>query len=391
MKDALSGIKVLDFSTLLPGPYGSMLLQGMGAQVTRVEAPSRPDLVRALKPEDASGHSAAHSYLNRGKHSIAIDLKHEQAQSVVRDLVRQSDVVIEQFRPGVMDRLGLGYETLSQWNPKLIFCSITGYGQDGPFKDRAGHDINYLALSGIADYSRRRGQAPVPFGVQVADVAGGAHHAVMAILAAIIKRQRTQTGEHLDISMTDCAVSMNAMFGAALLANEEVGAETNVLNGGAFYDYYETRDARYMSVGSLEPQFFQVLCKTLNMLDVIHLAGSQKHEDRLQFKERMKQAFLTETFEVWRERFAGLDCCVEPVLTLREALDSELSGARNWVAEVPCSETEGSVKQLNHPISKSVGQATTGGRIGADTDSVLLALGYDQARIDQLKQGKAVK
>jgi len=213
----LNGLKVLDFSTLLPGPYASLMMADMGAEVLRVESPTRPDLVRALPPKDASGESAAHSYLNRGKKVIALDLKKPEAIEIVKQLVSEYDIVLEQFRPGVMSRLGLGYEQLKAINPKLIYCSITGYGQSGPFKDRAGHDINYLALSGVADYSRRRGEKPVPQGVQIADIAGGSHHAVMAILAAVIKRNNLNEGQYLDISMTDCAFSLNAMFGAGFL------------------------------------------------------------------------------------------------------------------------------------------------------------------------------
>ncbi len=161
---------------------------------------------------DITGNSAAHSYLNRNKKAIALDLKSPDAKSIIHKLLAEYDVVVEQFRPGVMARLGLDYETLKKINPNLIYCSITGYGQTGPLKDRAGHDINYLALSGVADYSRRKGERPVPQGVQIADIAGGSHHAVMAVLAAVIERSQTGEGQHLDISMTDCAFSMNAMF-----------------------------------------------------------------------------------------------------------------------------------------------------------------------------------
>ncbi|MFT7111188.1 MAG: alpha-methylacyl-CoA racemase, partial [Psychrobacter glaciei] len=220
MDQPLSSLKVLDFSTLLPGPYATLMMADMGAQVLRIESPTRPDLVRALPPMDISGHSAAHSYLNRNKKAMALDLKNPEALGIIHALIAEYDVVVEQFRPGVMARLGLDYPSLKKINPKLIYCSITGYGQTGPLKDRAGHDINYLALSGIADYSRRKNQKPVPQAVQIADIAGGSHHAVMGVLAAVIQRSQTGEGQHLDISMTDCAFSLNAMFASGMLGGE---------------------------------------------------------------------------------------------------------------------------------------------------------------------------
>ena len=219
-----------------------------------------------------------------------------------------------------MGRLGLDYATLKEINPKLIYCSITGYGQTGELKDRAGHDINYLALAGIADYSRRAGERPVPQAVQIADIAGGSHHAVMGILAAVIERSNTQVGQHVDISMTDCAFSLNAMFGAGFLGGQlEPNAEGTMLNGGSFYDYYETQDGRYMSVGSLEPQFLMQLCDALKVKDLIHKAGSKKPEDIAQFKHALDLAFKSQPFQHWCDVFAKLDCCVEPVLSFAEA------------------------------------------------------------------------
>src|SRR5690606_25413935 len=238
MQGPLSSLKILDFSTLLPGPFASMLLADMGAEVLRVESPSRMDLVRLLPPHD-QGVSASHAYLNRNKRSIALDLKQPAALEVVRQLLQEHDILIEQFRPGVMDKLGLGYQALKAINPRLIYVSITGYGQTGPYKERAGHDINYLALSGLASYTGRRESGPLPLGVQVADIAGGSHHAVMGLLAAVIQRQQTGEGQHVDISMSDCAFSLHALAGAGYLASGvEPDMENQALNGGSFYDYY---------------------------------------------------------------------------------------------------------------------------------------------------------
>ena len=223
MLGPLASLKVLDFSTLLPGPFASLLLADMGAEVLRIESPTRMDLLRVLPPHD-QGVSASHAYLNRNKRSLALDLKQPEALEVIKQLLQDYDIVLEQFRPGVMERLGLGYEALKAINPKLIYVSITGYGQTGPYKDRAGHDINYLALAGLASYTGRAESGPLPLGMQVADVAGGSLHGVIGLLAAVIARQQTGLGQHLDVSMTDCAFSLNAMAGAGYLAcGEEAG------------------------------------------------------------------------------------------------------------------------------------------------------------------------
>jgi alpha-methylacyl-CoA racemase len=193
MTGPLASLKVLDFSTLLPGPFASLMLADMGAEVLRIESPTRMDLLRVLPPHD-QGTSASHAYLNRNKRSLALDLKQAAAVEIVHALVKDYDIVLEQFRPGVMERLGLGYEALKAINPRLIYVSITGYGQTGPYKDRAGHDINYLALAGVASYTGRRDSGPLPLGVQLADVGGGSLHAVVGLLAAVVARQSSGVG-----------------------------------------------------------------------------------------------------------------------------------------------------------------------------------------------------
>jgi alpha-methylacyl-CoA racemase len=391
MAQPLCSLKVLDFSTLLPGPYATLMLADMGAQVLRIESPTRPDLVRALPPMDATGHSAAHSYLNRNKKAIALDLKKPESKEIIQALLAEYDVVVEQFRPGVMARLGLDYEALKAINPKIIYCSITGYGQTGELKDRAGHDINYLALSGVADYSRRKNEKPVPQAVQIADIAGGSHHAVMGVLAAVIQRSQTGKGQHLDISMTDCAFSLNAMFASGMLGGGlEPSAETTMLNGGSFYDYYETADGRYMSVGSLEPQFLMQLCDALQVKHLIGKAGSKKPEDIAEFKLAISDAMQAQSFEHWINVFAKLDCCVEPVLTLKEASEQPHAVDRNWLSQVDVKGGE-TLTQLSNPIYKPSNIKNTGGAIGADTLQVLINSGFTQQAIDEFKSKKVIK
>ncbi|WP_220815604.1 CaiB/BaiF CoA transferase family protein [Pseudomonas paralcaligenes] len=390
MKGPLSSLKVLDFSTLLPGPFASLLLADMGAEVLRIESPSRTDLVRVLPPH-VDGVSTSHAYLNRNKRCLALDLKQPEALEVVRRLVREYDIVLEQFRPGVMDKLGLGYEALKAINPGLIYVSITGYGQTGPYKDRAGHDLNYLALSGLASYTGRRDSGPLPLGVQVADIAGGSLHGVIGLLAAVIARQGSGQGQRVDISMTDCAFSLHAMAGAGFLAGGvEPAMENQVLNGGSFYDYYRTRDGRWLSVGSLEPQFMQRFCATLGRPELAALGLSAKDQDRL--KREIAIEVEKHDLAEWQQRFAEVDACVEPVLSLAEAVEHPQLAVRGVVTEVP-REGRPAQRQIACPIRFSEGLEPPrhiGAAVGAHNDEVLRELGYDEEEIARLKAGKVL-
>ena len=333
MAAPLANLKILDFSTLLPGPYATMMLADMGAEVLRIEAPDRVDLAKVMPPFDGK-FSTTFSYLGRGKRTLQLNLKQPESVERVKQLVQDYDIVVEQFRPGVMDRLGIGYEVLKAINPKLIYCAITGYGQTGPYKDRAGHDINYLAISGVASHCGRADSGPPPMGIQIADVAGGSHHAVMGILAAVIKRQETGEGAFIDISMTDAAFALNAMAGAAALAGgQPQKPESGMLNGGTFYDYYQTRDGRWLSVGSLEPQFSSRLCDTLELGELKSNALSQKPEHQQELKAAIKQKIAERSLAEWREVFADVDACVEPVLTIEEAAEHPQLKARGMVVE----------------------------------------------------------
>ena len=390
MLGPLASLKVLDFSTLLPGPFASLLLADMGAEVLRIESPTRMDLLRVLPPHD-QGVSASHAYLNRNKRSLALDLKQPEALEVIRSLLQDYDIVLEQFRPGVMERLGLGYEALKAINPKLIYVSITGYGQTGPYKDRAGHDINYLALSGVASYTGRADSGPLPLGMQVADVAGGSLHGVIGLLAAVIARQQTGQGQHLDVSMTDCSFSLNALAGAGYLAcGVEPGPEDQVLNGGSFYDYYRSRDGRWLSVGSLEPAFMKQLCTALGLEELAGLGLSAAHQQQL--KAALKVEFEKYDFAELCALFAELDACVEPVLSLGEALRHPQLQARELVTDVPRG--DGSTQaQMACPLKFSDGLPEPkhiGAALGQHTDQVLGELGFSIEQIEQLRRAKVI-
>lgn len=379
----LAGLKILDFSTLLPGPYASQILADLGATVLRIESPTRPDLVHALPPFIGRA-SSANASLNRNKRSLALNLKHPLASRIIERLLEDYDIVIEQFRPGVMSRLGLGYNQLKHFRPDIIYCSITGYGQTGPMKDRAGHDINYLAVSGLASYSGRSDTGPVLSGTQIADIAGGSHHAVMGILAAVIHRTASGSGQHIDISMTDAALSLTTIVGATALAGgktPELGTE--MLNGGIFYDYYRTADGRYLSVGGLEPQFYSAMLELMDLDEWIPRASDYNPQNQARLKAALKTAFAGKSAGEWLELFACADVCVELVQTIDEAHRSELFLQRGMFVELPTGNGN-TVTQVASAIAMSETPASyrsIGPLPGRDSKLVLSELGYSDQEI----------
>ncbi|WP_197032314.1 CaiB/BaiF CoA transferase family protein [Bacillus sp. UNC41MFS5] len=383
----LNGLKVLDFTTLLPGPFAAMMLADMGADVIKVESPERVDLTKYVPPMDG-GVSALFGQLQRSKRSLALDLKQTEAREIVYQLVQKYDIVIEQFRPGIMDKLGIGYEKLKEINPSVIYCSITGYGQTGPLRNRAGHDNNYLALAGIASYSSRENEAPVPTGIQVADLAGGSQPSVIGILAAVYHREKTGEGQYVDISMTDAVFSLNAMYGSGYLAGgREPEPESEMLNGGSFYDYYETIDHRYLSVGSLEPQFQARLCTLIGDSNLVKLSSSQKLEDQHAFKRILAEEIKKKTFEEWLTILGDdFDGCVEPVLKFSEAVNHSQIKERNLVVSVPKPQG-GTQKQIAFPIKFSTQSAEyrfTGVETGTHTEEILAEAGFDSHMFEAL-------
>ncbi len=392
MPGPLASLKVLDFTTLLPGPYATMVLADLGADVVRVEAPHRPDLMRLAPPFDGDV-SAGHALVNRSKRSVALDLKHPEAAGVVRRLVRGYDVVLEGFRPGVMDRLGVGYAALSAVNPRLIYGSITGYGQTGPHAQRAGHDLNYLALSGVMSYTGRAGQGPAPLGLQVADV-GGAMGAVAGLLAAVVHRYETGQGQHLDLSLLDAAIALSAFPASRYLAaGQQPGYETDPLAGGSFYDFYQTLDGRYLAVGSLEPRFWQGFCEVLGRPDLIE-RGLNVWDPETQrcLKAELRETIAGRTLAAWMDRFAGQDVCVEPVLTLEEMAAHPQVDARQMIVEVPRADGTAQ-RQVASPFrfSKTApAYAHIGLPLGAHTEAVLAEAGFSRREIDALRAGGAL-
>lgn len=381
----LSSLHVLDFTTLLPGPFATMLLADLGADVVRVEAPDRPDLARFLPPFDGDV-SAWHSLLNRNKRSISLDLKQPAAVEVVKRLVQRYDIVVEQFRPGVMDRLGVGYETLRACNPRLIYCAITGYGQTGPYRDRAGHDLNFLALAGILSHTGRADSGPPGLGVQVADI-GGSFGAITGILATVIQRQFAGVGQMVDVSMFDLALAWNGLAAAEYLASDEnPGYESGLLNGGTLYDTYRTADGRYLAVASLEDKFWRGFCQAIERLDLVDRGIFGPAAGQPGLKDEIAATIAQRTLAEWQAIFAPLDVCVEPVLTVEEALAHPHTAARGLVVETPRGDGTAQ-RQVAQPLRFSASQPAyrhTGTQSGQHTAEVLAQAGFDDTEIAAL-------
>lgn len=389
MSETLSSLKVLDFTTLLPGPYATMCLGDMGADVLRIVSGSRPDLVNFIPPlvPDIK-YSAAAAQLNRNKKVMALNLKDDRAIEIIHKLISSYDIIFEQFRPGVMAKFGLDYQSLLAVNPSIIYCSLTGYGQTGPMRDRAGHDINYIARSGIASYSGRKDSGPSLMGMQIADVAAGSNNSIIGILAAVIHRQTTGQGQHIDISMTDGMIAFNALFGAGFLVdNNNPAFEESLLNGGTLYDYYKTKDDQYISFGGLEPQFFSNFCDVINRPDLKEEGVAPKNLN--QIKKEIKDIFLTKTKDEWMAAFNQTDACIEPVMSLSEVFADNLVNERKMVVEVPLPNGQ-KIKQIANPIkfSKTPQSYKFSGvpvQMG-HTQEVLKEIGYTEEEIDAFEK-----
>ena len=385
---ALDGYRILDFTTLLPGPYATMTLADMGAEVLKVSSKDKYDLVVNWPPViEGAQVTGTQAWLGRGKKTIHLNLKKPKAVEAVKKLVLKYDIVVEQFRPGVMNKLGVGYDQLREVNPRLIYCAITGYGQDGPFAMRAGHDINYLSRSGIASSAGRREGGPSLYNFQIADVAGGSMNAVSSILAAIIYRERTGEGQFIDVSMQDSIIPFNSMDGAAYFAGGPMPARENgLLNGGGIYDFYETADGKYMSVGSLEPKFFAALCDGMGHPE--WRDGKILRTKPEMVKEVFRSVFKTRTRDEWTEVFRDLDACVEPVMDLEEVSNDEHLVRRGMWPEVEVPLTDHiSVRQMGCPMHLSKcppAYRHAGYPEGFHTEEILSSLGYSQEEIKEL-------
>jgi alpha-methylacyl-CoA racemase len=390
----LAGVRVLDLSRLLPGGFCSLLLADFGAEVLKVEDTGLGDYIRWSPPyyegAEGSASSALFLALNRGKRSVRVDLKQEAGREVLLRLVREHDVLLESFRPGVLERLGVGYERLREENPGLVYCAVTGYGQDGPLRDRPGHDMNYLGLVGLLGLSGEPGGAPVQSAGQIADVGGGALMAAFGILAALRERDRTGDGQLVDVSMADGALSWLALVAARQLCDggrpERGGLE--LAGGLVCYRPYACRDG-YVTLGALEPKFWAAFCRGVGREDLVEqqfaAPGTGTHAE-------VERIFLERTREEWTAFADAHPCCLEPVLELDEALTSDHVRARGMVVALD-QPGAGPVRQLGVPVkmSRTPGRVDgPGPALGEHTHAVLRAAGYAEEEIAALEESGAV-
>jgi crotonobetainyl-CoA:carnitine CoA-transferase CaiB-like acyl-CoA transferase len=320
----LAGIRVLDLTRLLPGAYCTQVLADMGADVIKIEEPGRGDYMRWMPPL-VDGQSVLFAALNRGKRSVVLDLKTERGRDALLRLVDTSAVLLEGNRPGVMDRLGLGWDVLHARNKRLVMCSITGYGQNGPYAQRAGHDLNYMAISGALALNGPRDGAPIPLSVQVADVGGGALQAAVGILGAVVAVGRGAVGTWIDVSMTDGAIGFMTLVFAARGAGERIGRSDQRLAGRyPCYRVYACKDGGFYSVGALEPKFWNALCAALGRPDLVE----QQYSESIDVQRTVEEIFGTRTRDEWREVLSGVDACCEPVLDVDEVATHPQVAAR---------------------------------------------------------------
>jgi alpha-methylacyl-CoA racemase len=380
MSQALAGLKVLDLTMNLPGPYMTWLLAVMGAEVVKVENPVGGDYARMLGGVKDPPFFAA---VNRNKRSLGLNLKHTEGKQLFLKLLDKYDVLVEGFRPGTMERLGLDFKAVSAANPRLIYVSITGYGHDGPYRLRAGHDLNYLSLAGIIGMTgTRQGVLAIP-GVQIADVAGGSLMALAGLLAAIIQRDRTGRGQFVDAAMFDGALSLATMvFGAVQTGLESAEAGQMLLTGRfPCYGLYKTKDGKYMSLGALEFKFWENFCTAVNREDLLaeQFGGSEVIAE-------VQQIFASRTRNDWADQLKDSDACCEPVLSLEEAAASPLVEARNMITR----SSDGS-RYLASPIKLSdspTADDVPAPALGEHTSEILKRLGLSDDDLASLvKQG----
>ena len=383
----LAGVRVLDLTRLLPGPVASLILADLGATVDKVEDPQGGDYARISGPQLA-GHSGLFHTLARGKRSLVLDLKKADGAGVLRKLAARYDVVFEQFRPGVLDRLGVGHDVLMTDNPRLVVCALTGYGQTGPLKDRAGHDVNYMARAGLLGLQGPSDGPPQLPAFQVADVSGGLWCAI-AILAALRQRDLTGKGSVLDIAMSDCV----ALFALPTLANLLIGGELpkrgqEMLNGGiAVYDTYQTKDHEAVALGALEPKFFRIFCEKNQLEADFMLLAPGAHQAEL--KRRFAEVFRAKTRAEWEQFARENDCCLEPVLRPDELLSDPHLLARKLFLE--CRTDEGTVRSSRTPVTPENMPVRPPPTSGEHTDAILREAGFDDGEIARLRQAAVIR
>jgi crotonobetainyl-CoA:carnitine CoA-transferase CaiB-like acyl-CoA transferase len=373
----LDRVRVLDLSRLFPGPYCSRILADFGAEVIKIEQPDGGDWVRYVPPL-VNGEGALFQALNQGKKSLTLNLKSDEGRAILLRLVETTDVLLESFRPGVMERLGVGYERLSEANARLIYCSLSGYGQDGPYRERPGHDLNCIGLTGLLDLTGMRGGPPTIPGVPIADL-NGALWAAFGILLALMAQEQTGQGQRVDSSLLGGAMACMPMAVAHLLAGQPVERGGSTLTGGLVcYNVYETQDGKYVTLAALESQFWTAFCKAVGRDDLVPQQFTPAVIGEPVYDE-LRALFRTRTRQEWVETMVGVDTCFEPVYDLEEALASAPVRALEMVSGYG----------LLPPVrlsAQSVRPMVPTPALGEHTATLLVELGYDVATIENLRE-----
>jgi crotonobetainyl-CoA:carnitine CoA-transferase CaiB-like acyl-CoA transferase len=387
----LDGERVLDLSRLLPGPYCSMLLADMGAEVVKVEEPGIGDYIRASAPF-IKGESSGYLVLNRNKKSLSLNLKNDEGRKIFYKLAEESDILLEGFRPGVTERLGIDYESIKEANDRIIYVSLTGYGQNGPYKKVIGHDINYQALAGILSLTGSSGGTIDLPGIQIGDIAGGMF-AALGILSSIITRDKTGKGQWVDVAMLDGLISWLTIHAGVFFAEKRVRPRGEGKLWGRYgcYQVYETKDRKYISIGALEQKFWKNLCIKLERPDLIDHQFDEG-EKRVEILSFLKDTFLSRTRAEWIDQFKDADICFSPVHDLKEVFSDPHARSREMVTGINHPRC-GTIKQIGFPIKFSgvtQNEMEPPALLGQHTEEILLDLGYSRKKILELRANKTI-
>jgi len=383
-KGPLTGIRILDLTQLYPGPLATMMLADMGADVVRLEHPSRPDNIHILPPFIGE-ESAAYLTLNRSKRSLALDTGNEEGRKVFFDLVRTADVVMEQFRPGVLDKIGIGYEKAVQFNPRIIYVSITGFGQEGPYRQKAGHDINYISLAGLLSHVKKRDEMVLP-GFQTADVVGGGYMSVIGCMAALWHRQITGKGQRVDVSMTDCIMPMLTLQLAQYWGRQENDEIMNPFDDSfPFYGVYECADGKSVSLGALEQKFWAGFCQMAGKPEWLGLQFPTGDEKR-KVREEVARLFRSKSRDEWLKLAEVHDVCLSSIHEMEDLEKDPQLQARRMIIETE-HENGLKLKGVGIPIKFSESKPNApepAPSVGQHSIEILKEIGYSHERIEEL-------
>jgi crotonobetainyl-CoA:carnitine CoA-transferase CaiB-like acyl-CoA transferase len=389
---ALLGIKIIDLTRLLPGPLATMLMADMGAEVIKVENPKSPDYARHFPPHK-NGESMAFLAYNHSKQSLAIDYTTREGKNILLEIIKEADVFIEQFRPQYLNQLGLGYEDLKKINPKLIYVSLTGYGQTGKYKDLAGHDLNYIGLAGLL--SGNEHTPPQIPNIQIADIAGGSYMAIIGTLAALLARQQTGLGQWVDVAMLDGSfpLAINALSWYWITGKTE-SRDKNFLSGGMInYNIYLCKDGKYVALGALEVKFWQKFCALIGKNEWLNRMLAPNLDKLNEWKNDLAQIFKEKNSQEWIELGTKEDILITPIYEVDEIDKDEHFKERNLIVEIE-HQKAGNIKNVGIPIKFSETPAQvfrSSPLLGEDTEAILKEKGISQQTIDELKEKGIIK